>query len=67
VATPRDASRRGAHVALRHARAALVCASLREADVIADHRPPDILRLGLAPLYTRFVDVWDAFTALNAR
>jgi kynureninase len=40
---------------------------LRDANVIADHRPPDIIRLGLAPLYTRFVDVWDAFAVLSAR
>ena len=67
VATPRDAAGRGAHVALRHPHAGAVCVTLREANVIADHRPPDIIRLGLAPLYTRFVDVWDAFAALNAR
>jgi kynureninase len=66
VATPRDPERRGAHVALRIDDAADVCARLtREHRVITDHRPPDILRLGFAPLYTRFVDVWDAFAALS--
>jgi len=28
--------------------------------VIGDHREPDLVRLGIAPLYLRFVDIWDA-------
>ena len=27
--------------------------------------PPDILRFGFTPLYTRFVDVWDAVDRLQ--
>jgi kynureninase len=34
--------------------------------VIPDFRLPDSIRLGFAPLYTRFVDVWDAFDRLRA-
>jgi len=34
--------------------------------VMGDFRAPDILRLGLTPLYTRFEDMWAAANALAA-
>ena len=58
--TPRDPMRRGAHVSLGHEDGWRLCRALIErAGVIPDFRPPDIVRLGFAPLYSRFVDVWD--------
>ena len=33
--------------------------------VVADFRPPDLLRFGFAPLYTRYTDVWDAVETLH--
>ncbi|HVE95033.1 MAG TPA: kynureninase [Acidimicrobiales bacterium] len=61
VASPADPEQRGAHVAVAHPRAQQICASLvDERLVVPDFRFPDVIRLGFAPLYTRFTDVWDA-------
>jgi kynureninase len=65
LGTPREPERRGAHVSLRHPDAWRICRALIEtADVIPDFRAPDSIRFGLAPLYTRYVDVWDAIDRL---
>ena len=32
---------------------------------MGDYRPPDTLRFGFSPLYTRYVDVWDALQRLK--
>lgn len=63
-ASPRDPARRGAHVAIRHPQAAAIVLALRARGVIPDLRPPDVIRIGLSPLTTRFTDVWDGFTAI---
>jgi kynureninase len=65
VASPRDRGRRGAHVALAHPDARRLCAELIERGVIVDFRAPDVIRLGLSPLTTRFVDVWDGVEVLG--
>jgi kynureninase len=65
LATPRDPHRRGSHVSLSHPDGWRICRALIErADVVPDFREPDIVRLGMAPLYTRFTDVWDAIERL---
>ena len=64
VGSPRDLAIRGAHVAVRHSHARLLTAALHKRGVIADFREPDVLRLGLSPLTTRFADVWDGIDQL---
>jgi kynureninase len=66
LGSPRDAARRGSHVALRHDDAWRICRALIErAKVVPDFRGPDSIRLGIAPLYTSFADVWDAIDRLR--
>jgi kynureninase len=57
LGTPRDAARRGSHVAVRHPDARRLCARLIDAGVVPDFRAPDSIRLGLSPLTTSFVEV----------
>jgi kynureninase len=63
--SPRQADRRGSQVSLRHADGYPIMQALIARGVIGDFRAPDILRFGFAPLYVRFVDVWDAVAALK--
>ena len=60
LASPRDPARRGSHVTVHHRRARQLCQALAARGVITDYRAPDRVRYGLAPIYTRFTDVWDA-------
>lgn len=66
LASPRQADRRGSHVSLYHPEALRISRALAdEYRVVGDYRTPDRLRLGPAPLYTRYVDVWDAMDRLR--
>jgi len=60
LASPRSTERRGSHVTFAHPQAWQLTQALIESGVVPDFRTPDRVRFGPAPLYTRFVDVWDA-------
>jgi kynureninase len=63
LATPRAGERRGGHVTFCHPQAEQIVGQLAAANIIADYRTPGRFRLGLAPLTTRFTDVWTAVGA----
>lgn len=66
LGTHRLPARRGAHLALRHPDGYRICRALIErCKVVPDFRPPDVIRYGPAPIYTRFVDAWDAMERLR--
>jgi kynureninase len=64
LASPRAASQRGSQVSFRHPQGYGIVRGLIERGVIGDFRAPDTCRFGFAPLYLRYVDVWDAVTRL---
>ena len=66
VLTPREPKYRGSQVALAHPHGSEIIEAMFHRGVVADFRPPDLLRFGFAPLYTRYTDVWDAVETLHA-
>ncbi|KQN22472.1 MULTISPECIES: kynureninase [unclassified Sphingomonas] len=58
--SPRDPAQRGSHISFRHSHAYAITQALIARGVIGDFRDPDILRLGLTPLYLSHEDVWRA-------
>jgi kynureninase len=65
LASPREDTRRGGHVTLRHSEALRISQALIREKVVGDYRTPDRLRLGPAPITTSFTDVWEAMDRLR--
>ncbi len=66
LASPRNPDRRGSHLTVTHPDAQHAMPRLVAAGVIPDFRRPDGIRMGFAPLTTRFVDVHDGLAELRA-
>ncbi len=61
LGSPRSSVQRGSHVSLRHTEGYRINRALIEAmNLIPDFRAPDNLRLGIAPIYTRYTEIWEA-------
>ncbi|GGR52028.1 kynureninase [Nocardioides luteus] len=74
IESPLDDARRGSQLSLSIGEGAYaIVQALIERGVVGDFRAgpedgsaPDILRFGVTPLYTRYVDIWDAVDHLVA-
>ncbi|MEI7987660.1 MAG: kynureninase [Chloroflexota bacterium] len=59
--SPRESAQRGSHISLGHKEGMRIDKALiEEMNVIPDFREPDNIRLGIAPIYTRYVDIYEA-------
>src|SRR5688572_13058962 len=66
LGSPRDSARRGSHISIRHKEGYRINRALiDEMNVIPDFREPDNIRLGFAPLYISFTDVWEGFDRIK--
>ncbi len=58
VGTPREAARRGGHVAVEHSEAWRMCEALKKRGVVPDFRPPNVIRLAPIALYSTYHEIW---------
>ncbi|MCW5935335.1 MAG: kynureninase [Fimbriimonadia bacterium] len=65
IVTPREAHRRGGHIALAHPHAFALCQALRNKGVIADFRPPNLIRIAPVALYNGYQECWQAVQMLK--
>jgi kynureninase len=64
--SPRDSAQRGSHISIRHPDGYRINRALiEEMNVIPDFREPDNIRLGFAPLYTSFTEIWEGFDRIR--
>ena len=66
VGNPREAERRGGHVACEHKEARRICDALTARGIPPDFRPPTTIRLSPIPLYTNYQEVWQVVQHLKA-
>ena len=65
LASPDNATNRGAHISYRHEHGYAVMQNLIDRGVIGDFRAPDFMRFGFSPLFMRYADVDNAVDVLR--
>jgi len=58
IGTPREAERRGGHVAIEHEEGMRMAEALRAKGVVPDFRPPNVIRIAPIPLYNTYHEAW---------
>ncbi len=67
LVAPDDRQYRGSHIGIAHPHGwGIDQALIEEMNVIPDFRPPDIIRLGITPLYTTFEELYAAVERMAA-
>jgi kynureninase len=64
ISSPVNGQVRGSQVSIIHPAGYAIMQALIARNIIGDFRAPDHLRFGFAPLYLRYVDLWDTVEAL---
>ena len=65
LVTPTEHAKRGSHVSYMHPHAYPIIQALIKRGVIGDYREPQVARFGFTPLYTSYMNVWNAVQALK--
>jgi kynureninase len=65
VGSPREAAGRGGHIALEHPEAVPICKALKARGIIADFRPPNVIRVAPIALCTTYEEIWQTVAALR--
>lgn len=65
IASPLDSEKRGSHIAIQHSEGyrinqAMIQPKVGAKIIIPDFRPPNNIRLGIAPLYITYMDLYEA-------
>ena len=64
--SPRDVTQRGSHISLGHVDGWRIDQALiHDKNVLPDFRKPDNIRIGIAPIYNSFVDIYEAVARMK--
>lgn len=71
LASPLESEKRGSHISIQHPEAYRISQAMIEPKngskpIIPDFRPPNNIRLGIAPLYNSFIDIYETVLRLQS-